>query len=190
MDERTCLRRPVRSSHPGSVLFRRSAGRHVRLWLSRCRGGISAARPGLQTTAGGYTGADRQHHAGGLRRPGDPDRGASGRDRPQPHEAFRHGGTAATFPLPDPAGLPRLGHRRGQRFKESVADCTGRRRELRAGAVRMFELLGTLRSGHRRRPALHRLRHWTPAGVEARTGGGGGPGARGESIHYGGWPDH
>ena len=183
MDERTCLRRPVRSSHPGGVLFRRFAGRHLRLWLSRGRGGFSAARPGLHAAPGGYPGPDRQHHAGGIRRPGNPHRGAGRRDRPQPDEAFRHGGAAAAFPLPDPAGLPRLGRRRRQRIEEGVAGCTGRRRELRAGAVRLLELLGTLCGGHRRRHVFHRLRHWASAGLEARTAAGdGGPGESGESI--------
>ena len=190
MDERTRLRRPVRSSHPGGVLFRRFAGRHVRLWLSRGRGGISAARLGLHAAPGGYPRPDRQHHAGGIRRAGNPHRGAGGRDRPQPHEAFRHGGAAAAFSLPDPAGLPRFGRRRRQGIEEGMADCAGRRRELRAGSIRLLELLGTLCRGHRRRHVFHRLRDWASAGLEARaTARCRRRGESGESTHAGGRPD-
>ena len=190
MDERTRLRRPLRASHPGSVLFWRFAGRHVRLRLPRGRGGVSAARLGIHGAPGGYRRPDCQHHAGGFRCARNSHRRSGGRDRPQPYEAFRHGGAATAFPLPDPAGLPVLGHRRAQGIEEGMARCPGGRRKLRAGSIRLLELLGTLCRGHRRRHVLHRLRDWASAGLEARPNArGGGPGETGESAHAGGEPD-
>ena len=97
-----------------------------RLWLSRGRGGISAPRPGLHAAQGRDPRPDCQHHAGGIRRTGNPHRGVGRSDRPQPDEAFRHGGTATAFPFLDPARLPGFGGRRRQGIEEGMADCTGR----------------------------------------------------------------